>query len=472
VFTAGVFTHSALRCHLTPQQQDKTDEERSANNRRRGQCRQILQQGALLPCRLTYRRLPPTVHCGVQPRMCLPQVLKMFVLLSYEVRSTVRSKAAIPALLLSGRPGTRPGAPGRPGDGTQNPRGCHAGRASCRSSGGRHRGPHCCSPLCLTAAGGRAAARVLARVRAGATVSGRRPTTALRCLPPSSRRLVPIISGVPHGTPATAGQRPFCPAARKVRGWRDGGGRDVPAYEPASRGRIGPATARGPSQEGQLNGNFHADLHIHPKFSRACRRGCDIPHLAAGALRKSISVLGTGDFSHPAWRDELKGTLVPAEAGLCACGPISKGTRAGRCRLRVSNRCDLCSRWRSPLSIAVMSTHVKCITLYTLRRSRRRTASPHLRRRSATSRRMGGPSPVLTRETCSRSRLQQALPLLGSGTYLDTLVRCSWFPVRFRRGRRLLRRSCRGNIRGGDRPVFGSAHELDVLIAGCLSTRP
>jgi hypothetical protein len=152
---------------------------------------------------------------------------------------------------------------------------------------------------------------------------------------------------------------------------------------------------------------FHADLHIHSKFSRACSRDCDIPHLAAGALRKGISVLGTGDFTHPAWRDELKGTLFPQKRACCACGPISKVTCAGRCRLCVSNRCDSCSRWRSPLSIAVMSTHVKCITLYTLRRSRRRTASPHLRRRSATSRRMGGPSSGLTHETCSRSRLKQ-----------------------------------------------------------------
>src|ERR1700744_2721312 len=61
---------------------------------------------------------------------------------------------------------------------------------------------------------------------------------------------------------------------------------------------------------------FHADLHIHSKFSRACSKDCDIPHLAAGALRKGITVVGTGDFTHPAWSGELKKTLVPAEAGL------------------------------------------------------------------------------------------------------------------------------------------------------------
>ena len=66
---------------------------------------------------------------------------------------------------------------------------------------------------------------------------------------------------------------------------------------------------------------FHADLHIHSKYSRACSRDCDIPHLAAGALRKGISVVGTGDFTHPAWADELKDRLVPAEAGLLKLRP-------------------------------------------------------------------------------------------------------------------------------------------------------
>ena len=66
---------------------------------------------------------------------------------------------------------------------------------------------------------------------------------------------------------------------------------------------------------------FHADLHIHSKFSRACSKDCDIPHLAAGALRKGISVVGTGDFTHPAWADELKGRLVPAEEGLLRLRP-------------------------------------------------------------------------------------------------------------------------------------------------------
>jgi uncharacterized protein (TIGR00375 family) len=61
---------------------------------------------------------------------------------------------------------------------------------------------------------------------------------------------------------------------------------------------------------------FHADLHIHSRFSRACSRDCDLDHLAWWALRKGITVVGTGDFTHPGWAEELRSSLVPAEPGL------------------------------------------------------------------------------------------------------------------------------------------------------------
>ncbi len=66
---------------------------------------------------------------------------------------------------------------------------------------------------------------------------------------------------------------------------------------------------------------FHADLHIHSRFSRACSKDCDIEHLSMGALRKGLRVLGTGDFTHPAWSAELRETLVPAEPGLFRVRP-------------------------------------------------------------------------------------------------------------------------------------------------------
>jgi ATP-dependent DNA helicase UvrD/PcrA len=61
---------------------------------------------------------------------------------------------------------------------------------------------------------------------------------------------------------------------------------------------------------------YYADLHVHSKYSRACSRDCDVRNLAWWARRKGITVLGTGDFTHPAWAQELRETLVPAEPGL------------------------------------------------------------------------------------------------------------------------------------------------------------
>ncbi|WP_437947991.1 UvrD-helicase domain-containing protein [Sorangium sp. So ce296] len=61
---------------------------------------------------------------------------------------------------------------------------------------------------------------------------------------------------------------------------------------------------------------FYADLHVHSKYSRATSSDCDLAHLSYWAQRKGIAVLGTGDFTHPAWMAELRERLVPAEPGL------------------------------------------------------------------------------------------------------------------------------------------------------------
>jgi len=61
---------------------------------------------------------------------------------------------------------------------------------------------------------------------------------------------------------------------------------------------------------------FVADLHVHSKYSRATSRDLDLEHLARWAQLKGITVVGTGDFTHPAWFAELKEKLVPAEDGL------------------------------------------------------------------------------------------------------------------------------------------------------------
>ena len=66
---------------------------------------------------------------------------------------------------------------------------------------------------------------------------------------------------------------------------------------------------------------FYADLHVHSKYSRATSRNCDLEHLALWARKKGIAIVGTGDFTHPAWRAEITEKLVPAEPGLFRLRP-------------------------------------------------------------------------------------------------------------------------------------------------------
>ena len=61
---------------------------------------------------------------------------------------------------------------------------------------------------------------------------------------------------------------------------------------------------------------FIADFHIHSKYSRATSKEMDLENLDKWARIKGIDVLGTGDFTHPAWFKELKSKLEPAEPGL------------------------------------------------------------------------------------------------------------------------------------------------------------
>lgn len=61
---------------------------------------------------------------------------------------------------------------------------------------------------------------------------------------------------------------------------------------------------------------FIADFHIHSHFSRATSKELVPEHLAYWARLKGITVVGTGDFTHPGWTKELKEKLQPAEKGL------------------------------------------------------------------------------------------------------------------------------------------------------------
>ena len=61
---------------------------------------------------------------------------------------------------------------------------------------------------------------------------------------------------------------------------------------------------------------YIADLHIHSKYSRATSAKGVPEYLELWARKKGISLLGTGDFTHPAWREELKEKLMPGQDGL------------------------------------------------------------------------------------------------------------------------------------------------------------
>ena len=59
-----------------------------------------------------------------------------------------------------------------------------------------------------------------------------------------------------------------------------------------------------------------ADLHIHSRFSMATSKEDTPENLDFWARKKGISLIGTGDFTHPVWREELKERLVSEGNGL------------------------------------------------------------------------------------------------------------------------------------------------------------
>jgi uncharacterized protein (TIGR00375 family) len=63
---------------------------------------------------------------------------------------------------------------------------------------------------------------------------------------------------------------------------------------------------------------FIADLHVHSHYSRATSPDMCPEGLWKWAQHKGITVIGTGDFTHPQWIKELREKLEPAGSGLFA----------------------------------------------------------------------------------------------------------------------------------------------------------
>ena len=55
-----------------------------------------------------------------------------------------------------------------------------------------------------------------------------------------------------------------------------------------------------------MKDNLFADLHIHSRFSRACSKNINFENLVKWAKIKGLNLLGTGDFTHPQWFEEIK----------------------------------------------------------------------------------------------------------------------------------------------------------------------
>ena len=80
---------------------------------------------------------------------------------------------------------------------------------------------------------------------------------------------------------------------------------------------------------------FIADFHIHSKYSRATAKTLDLEHIYVAAQIKGITVIGTGDFTHPAWFSEITEKLIPAEPGLYKL----KDDLADKCDHEVPDSC-------------------------------------------------------------------------------------------------------------------------------------
>ena len=87
---------------------------------------------------------------------------------------------------------------------------------------------------------------------------------------------------------------------------------------------------------------FIADLHIHSRFSRATSKNLDLEHLYVSAQLKGITVVATGDITHPEWFKEISEKLEPAEPGLYRLKKILKKNVMNRFRCHVAVMSGFC----------------------------------------------------------------------------------------------------------------------------------
>ncbi|MCF8039555.1 MAG: UvrD-helicase domain-containing protein [Desulfohalobiaceae bacterium] len=101
---------------------------------------------------------------------------------------------------------------------------------------------------------------------------------------------------------------------------------------------------------------FYSDLHIHSRFSRATSKSLTLRNLAAWGALKGLHVLGTGDFTHPGWLQEIEENLIQEESGLL--------------RLRETEGLDREIPWMRGETIAGKTRFMLCTEISSIYKSR------------------------------------------------------------------------------------------------------
>ena len=88
---------------------------------------------------------------------------------------------------------------------------------------------------------------------------------------------------------------------------------------------------------------FVADLHLHSRYSRAVSQHMTLQNMAKWAKYKGISVIASGDFTHPFWFEQLKGELEDAGNGLYKLKPLVVGSESQISNVYVLLSCEIAS---------------------------------------------------------------------------------------------------------------------------------
>ena len=71
---------------------------------------------------------------------------------------------------------------------------------------------------------------------------------------------------------------------------------------------------------------YICDLHLHSKYARACSKNLTLENIDYWCKLKGINIVGSADFTHPAWFKELESKLTEVKPGLYQLRGSKNGT--------------------------------------------------------------------------------------------------------------------------------------------------